>query len=157
MAPQSPSQRPRRHRPIHRRGRHLARLLGTKSDVADLVADYTRITVSTSTDGKLMQPADFRLTTGWGHLGANQAVMSGQGKVVPREDTVDVYRNDNAYRRDIPLAVWNYRLDGYQVLKKWLSYRESKLLGRTLTVSEVGWFSEVAHRVAGMLTAIEEA
>ena len=29
-------------------------------------------------------------------------------------------------------AVWNYKLGGYQVLKKWLSYRESKVLGRNL-------------------------
>jgi hypothetical protein len=28
----------------------------------------------------------------------------------------------------VPEPVWNYTLGGYQVLKKWLSYRESALL-----------------------------
>ena len=27
--------------------------------------------------------------------------------------------------KDVPEAVWNYTLGGYQVLKKWLSYREA--------------------------------
>ena len=77
--------------------------------------------------------------------------MPGQGKVVRRGDMVDVYLNDRAYWKDVPLEVWDYRLGGYQVLKKWLSYRESKVLGRSLGVSEVAWFSEVARRISAML------
>ena len=77
--------------------------------------------------------------------------MPGQGKLVRRGDVVDVYLNDNAYWRDVPIEVWEYRLGGYQVLKKWLSYRESKVLGRALEVGEVGWFSEVARRIAVVL------
>ena len=99
-----------------------------------------------------MQPNDFKLTAGWGHFGANQAVMPGQGKVKRRGDMVDVYLNNRAYWKDVPSEVWEYRLGGYQVLKKWLSYRESKVLGRALEVSEVAWFSEVARRVAGIVT-----
>ena len=38
--------------------------------------------------------------------------------------TFDVYLNGNAFWRNVPAAVWNYRLGRYQVLKKWLSYRE---------------------------------
>ena len=34
--------------------------------------------------------------------------------------------------KDVPEAEWNYTLGGYLVLKKWLSYRESPLLGRLL-------------------------
>ena len=43
--------------------------------------------------------------------------------------TFDVYLNEDALWRNVPAAVWGYRLGGYQVLKKWLSYRERKVLG----------------------------
>ena len=46
------------------------------------------------------------------------------------ETTFDVYLNDRAYWRNVPAAVWGYRLGGYQALKKWLSYRERRVLGR---------------------------
>ncbi len=65
---------------------------------------------------------------------------------------VDIFLNDRAYWRDIPNEVWKYRLGGYQILRKWLSYRESKVLGRTLTVGEVSWISEVARRVVAILS-----
>lgn len=52
------------------------------------------------------------------------------------ESTFDVYLNDHAFWRCIPAAVWNYKLGGYQVLKKWLSYRESAILGRPLKPEE---------------------
>ena len=35
------------------------------------------------------------------------------------ETTFDVYLNEEAFWRNIPSAVWDYRLGGYQVLKKW--------------------------------------
>ncbi|PYV30415.1 MAG: hypothetical protein DMG22_20415, partial [Acidobacteria bacterium] len=40
---------------------------------------------------------------------------------------------------------------GYQVIKKWLSYRERKLLGRALTKGEVRYVGEMARRIAAML------
>ncbi len=129
-------------------GRRLARLLDTESDVTDLLD--TSIAVPTTVDGQPMQPNDFNLTANWGHYGANQAVMPGQGNVKRRGQMVDVYLNDQAYWKDVPIEVWEYRLGGYQVLKKWLSYRESKVLGRGLEVSEVSWFSEVARRIWAM-------
>ena len=131
------------------RGCRLARLLDTESNVDDLL-DPT-IAVPTTTDGTQMQPADFTVTAGWGHFGANQAVMPGHGKLERRGDVVDVYLNDRAYWKDVPVEVWEYQLGGYQVLKKWLSYRETKVLGRGLSVSEVSWWSEVARRIAKML------
>ena len=45
--------------------------------------------------------------------------------------------NHIAYWRNVPAAVWTYKLGGYQVLKKWLSYRERKVLGRPLKLDEV--------------------
>lgn len=51
----------------------------------------------------------------------------------------------------MPLPVWEYTLGGYQVLKKWLSYREAALLGRPLTVGEVAEFAHIARRIAALL------
>ena len=42
----------------------------------------------------------------------------------------DVHLSDLAYWRCIPARVWKYTIGGYQVMKKWLSYRERALLGR---------------------------
>ena len=41
-----------------------------------------------------------------------------------------VYLSDHAYWRDVPSDAWEYRLGGYQVLKKWLSYWDEKVLCR---------------------------
>ena len=88
--------------------------------------------------------------------------MPGQGRVVERpytaderaalggaavtlgETTLDIHMNDRAYWRNVPSAVWGYKLGGYQVLKKWLSYRERKVLARPLSPEEVQHFAE--HR-----------
>ena len=40
------------------------------------------------------------------------------------------------------------------LLKKWLSYRERKVLGRALKPDEVGYFAELARRIAGILQLI---
>jgi hypothetical protein len=47
--------------------------------------------------------------------------------------------------------VWDYPVGGYQVLKKWPSYREQVILGRPLTVDEVGYVREVARRIAALV------
>ncbi len=54
------------------------------------------------------------------------------------QTTFDIYLNEVAYWRNIPDKVWNYYIGGYQVIKKWLSYREQPLLGRPLTIEEAG-------------------
>ena len=120
-------------------------------------------------DGGNMSGDDFAVTAGWGHHGSGDAVMPGQGRLVERdytaaeraalsdllptlgETTYDIYLNERAYWRNVPASVWNYQLGGYQVLKKWLSYREQRVLGRALTVEEVQAFAETARRVAGIL------
>ena len=62
-----------------------------------------------------------------------------------------MYFNERAYWRNVPAAVWGYKLGGYQALKKWLSYRERGVLGRALEAGEVGYFAETARRVAAVL------
>jgi len=131
------------------RGRTLARLLDTEADARDLLNDA--IAVPTTTDGSNMKDDDFKLTAGWGHFGANKAVMPGQGRIEDHGETVDIHLNDHAYWSNIPKPVWQYRLGGYQVLKKYLSYRDHKVLGRPLTLEEVSWFSQTARRIAAIL------
>ena len=65
--------------------------------------------------------------------------------------TYDIYLNDRAYWSNVPANVWGYKLGGYQVLKKWLSYRESKVLGRPLKPDEVGHFMNTARRISAIL------
>jgi hypothetical protein len=51
----------------------------------------------------------------------------------------------------VPARVWAYTLGGYQVMKKWLSYREKALLGRGLTLAEVEEVRDMARRIAALL------
>lgn len=65
--------------------------------------------------------------------------------------TYDVYLNDVAYWRNIPAGVWHYMLGGYQVIKKWLSYREQSILGRDMTPDEVREVTGMARRIAALI------
>ena len=156
------------------RGRELAVLLDSDTPVPGITTGVLRrevasIAIPSTVDGGNMTAQDFELDSGWGHFGSGQAVMPGQGRIEERpytEDenvalegvggvlghtTFDVYLNERAYWRNLPAAVWNYRLGGYQVLKKWLSYRERKVLGRTLKPDEVQHFTDTARRIAMIL------
>lgn len=64
--------------------------------------------------------------------------------------TNDVYLNEDAYWRNVPETVWAFTIGGYQVLKKFLSYREQPLLGRALTTVEVRYVRDVARRLAAL-------
>ncbi len=63
----------------------------------------------------------------------------------------DIYLNDVAYWRCITSRVWDYTLGGYQVIKKWLSYREKPLLGRALRPEEAREVTNIARRIAAIL------
>ena len=67
------------------------------------------------------------------------------------ERTSDVYLNDVAYWRNVPTGVWKYVIGGYQVMKKWLSYRELPLLGRSITNAEVHEMEAMVRRIAAIL------
>lgn len=94
-------------------------------------------------------------------------MMPGRGRIVTRDYapneapaqaqaallglcTNDAFLNDDAYWRNIPDAVWSFTIGGYQVLKKFLSYREHPLLGRPLTLVEVRYVRDVARRLAAL-------
>ncbi len=197
-------------------GRQLAHLLDSDTPVpgvttAPLRPEIIAIAVPATTDDGNMTGDDFALTAGWGHYGAGEAVMPGQGRAVERaytakereafqravsdparsghsglrrnpanpagsaqspapaspaapptpdlENTIttlgattyDIYLNDRAYWQNVPANVWQYKLGGYQVLKKWLSYREHPILNRPLTPEEVQHFTDTARRIAAIL------
>ena len=68
--------------------------------------------------------------------------------------TFDIHLNSNAFLRNIPATVWRYKLGGYQVLKKWLSYRERTVLARSLRPEEVRHFTDTARRIAAILSML---
>ena len=65
------------------------------------------------------------------------------------EETHDIWINTQTYWRNVPSSVWDFHIGGYQVLKKWLSYREETVLRRAITLDEVKHFAETARRLAG--------
>ena len=67
------------------------------------------------------------------------------------ETTCDIYLNNTAYWKNVPVGVWEYTIGGYQVIKKWLSYRERDLLGRSLTIDEAREVTNIARRIAAIL------
>ena len=159
------------------RGRELAALLDCDTPVADVTTGSLRpelaaIAVPTTTDGGNMAGGDFAVSAGWGHFGTGDAVMPGHGRVVGRDytddertamadaittlgdTTFDVYLNDRAYWRNVPVAVWNYQLGGYQVLKKWLSYRERRILDRPLLPEEVRHFTDTSRRISAIMQLV---
>ena len=159
------------------RGRELARLLDSETPVPGVTASPLRpeiaaIAVPATLDNRNMTGDDFTLSAGWGHLSSGGAVMPGQGRATERDytpdelaalanaisslgqTTFDIHLNHHAYWKNVPAAVWNYKLGGYQVLKKWLSYRESKVLGRPLTPEEVQHVTNTARRIAALLKIV---
>jgi hypothetical protein len=120
------------------------------------------------------------VTAGWGHKGKEGVTMPAKGKLAERdyseaeaqaveaeaaargtsgEDvrrllggrTLDVYLNGAACWRNIPLNVWEYCIGGYQVVKKWLSYREVEILGRALKPEEAREVMNMARRLAAIV------
>ena len=159
------------------RGRELARLLDSDAPVPGITEGTLRtetaaIAVPATVDNRNMSGNDFAVTAGWGHYGSADAVMPGQGRVVERaytpderaamgatlstlgETTFDIYLNTRAFWRNVPAAIWTYKLGGYQVLKKWLSYRESSILDRPLSPEEVQHFTDTARRIGAILMTV---
>ena len=155
-------------------GRELTALLDPETPVPSVTrtplrAEIAAIAVPSTVGGRNMAGDDFAVTASWGYYGPGDAVMPGQGRIVERahtpaermamsdalpalgDTTLDIYLNGEAFWRNIPAAVWGYRLGGYQVLKKWLSYRERKILRRRLQAEEVQHFTDTARRIGTLL------
>ncbi len=159
-------------------GRRLAELLDAESSVR-LTADWSFLAALKIPKNSPLESA-LKLTAGWGYRGQGSTVMPGQGLSPERswsaveqeklaalaaaqslsledalallgESCVNVYLNAESFWPAIPIKVWNYTLGGYQVLKKWLSYREFPLLGRPLHSEEAAYFAQVVRRIAAIL------
>lgn len=133
-----------------------------------------------TTDDREVGPHGLRVTAGWGRLADSGAVTPGTGHVLARDFTAeeratlvaglrvrgldtslvdelfgsctyDVFINDRVFWKNVPAHVWLYRLGGYQVIKKWLSYRESDILGRDLNHRELIHVRDMIRRIAALL------
>lgn len=121
-------------------------------------------------DGKFathaqIDPAfDLKVTAGWSQMQKGGVVMPSAGVVEehPQENpapwtvTLDVFLSNDVAWRGVPKEAWEYHLGGYQVLKKWLSYREhgtaeKPILGRPLTKEEARTFTDIARRVSALV------
>jgi hypothetical protein len=147
-------------------GRRVAALLDTETSVPGVTQGKPRLELKPIAELNYSGTADFRLTAGWGHAGKGGVTMPGKGKMLtrgyqPEEEnasldllgkaTHDVYLNDTACWRNVPEKVWDFTIGGYQVLKKWLSYREYSLLGRALSADEAREFMNTARRLAALI------
>jgi hypothetical protein len=123
---------------------------------------------------------DLAVTAGWGHSGKEGVTMPAKGRIVERPfdkdelealsaaakarglsvkqalallgpDTRDVYLSGGAYWKNVPAGVWEFYIGGYQVIKKWLSYREEELLGRALRAEEAREVTHMARRLAAIV------
>ena len=147
-------------------GRQVAALLDTEKPLMGVANGNVRPELKSI--AVLSSTANLSLTAGWGHAGQGGVTMPGKGKADARDyaadeqpapaagpllgvTTTDIYLNAAACWRNVPANVWDYTLGGYQVLKKWLSYREHALLGRALTADEAREFTHHARRIAALL------
>jgi hypothetical protein len=64
---------------------------------------------------------------------------------------VDIQINATTGWRAVPIKVWMYTAGGYQALKKWLSYRETEIMGRPLRGEEILHFAQTARRITEIL------
>jgi len=160
-------------------GRKVSALLDTEKGVAGITSSTIRpeIRVIGVPTGNTQNRA---ITVGWGHPGKDGITMPGRGRQVNREyhptewasieagitaqnltldaarqrlgsTTCDIYLNDTTYWENIPIKVWEYTIGSYQVIKKWLSYREQGLLRRPLSSDEVLEVTNMARRIAAIL------
>jgi hypothetical protein len=159
-------------------GRRIAELLDPESNVEIPLAwrSLGRLSLPQPTD----LTENLKLIAGWGRRGQGGTVMPGPGQFASRpwteaesvrlldigetlgltldqvlallgETCMDVQVNGSTFWASIPANVWDYTLGGYQVLKKWLSYREFLLLERPLHPEEAEYFSNVVRRIAAIL------
>ena len=157
----------RKHSPVRQRtGAALAALLDSERPEASGAGTHLSprdLPCRARSAGRYMAGEDFAVTAGWGHFGVGDAVMPGRGRIVERRLSTegDSKRWRNTWPRLVrrpsmctstgrpsgatsPAAIWDYRLGGYQVLKKWLlSYRErTGYSSRKLRAEEVQHFTD---------------
>ncbi|MBA2935649.1 N-6 DNA methylase [Sphingomonas sp. CGMCC 1.13654] len=122
---------------------------------------------------------NLKVTAGWGARDSKGKINPGRGRTTIRDWTdeerhviregllaqgieedrgfgllghaVDVHLNDDTCWSGIPAAAWDYVIGGYNVMKKWLSYREEAVMGRALTTSEAREITGMARRLTSLV------
>jgi hypothetical protein len=151
-------------------GRRVAALLDTEKPadgvtIGKIDPRVKDLAVITKVGSGSLDPTrgELEVTAGWGHAGKAGVCMPGKGVYQVRsqknerlrnafgDETLDVYLNQVAYWANVPKCVWEYYIGGYQVVKKWLSYREKTMLGRGLKVEEAEYVTEMVRRIASLI------
>jgi hypothetical protein len=130
--------------------------------------------------GGTLSPGELAVSASWGRGGSGAPVMPGAGRTTGRasydegelaqlasaaaeldEDVsalvtrlgppIDVWLNDVAYLKCVPTSVWEFTIGGYQVLKKWLSYRDFEVIGRPLTIPEARDATGIVRRLTAVV------
>ncbi|QER84591.1 type ISP restriction/modification enzyme [Streptomyces tendae] len=167
-------------------GRKISSLLDVELAVEPLfeskVWDFLRLVGNVSGTEGALEPSDLRLKS-WASI-QPKAVMPVAGRTETRPwspheiqsygaaaaalglspdrmesqlgSAVDVYLNGRAFWASVPEKVWDYRVGGYSVLRKWLSYRDDRLLKRALDTAEVRQFSAIVKKVTALLLLSDE-
>jgi len=162
-------------------GQRVATLLDTETEVPGVTAgnipEHFRMM-------GLISATDLKITAGWGHRDSKGRVSGGSGRTKIRSWTaeeqaslhagfaiggsdearsmallgraVDVYLNESTFWRGVPESVWNFVIGGYQVVKKWLSYREEAVLGRALSKEEAREVTSIVRKLAAIVLMSDE-
>jgi hypothetical protein len=162
-------------------GRRLAELLDPESEVE--FSQTWKFIGRLNLPQHANLDTNLKVTAGWGYGGQGGSVMPGRGLANSRawseterdrlktlaaalglafdqilsilgETCLDIHLNVTSCWSSVPVNVWEYTLGGYQVLKKWLSYREYVLLERPLQPGEVEYFSDVVRRIVAILLLV---
>ena len=117
---------------------------------------------------------DLQVKASWGYRDEKGKVYSGPGLLGEvREWTAEESRGWDAAEREtlggaldvylngklgggthwsgVPESAWNFRIGGYPVAKKWLSYRHVSVLGRDLRDEEALHFTGMIRRLSGLV------
>ena len=148
-------------------GEQIAALLDTHRPVPGVTAGTIApaLAVMAVPSTRAGATRDWRLTA-WGNQ-TKTGVMPGRGHSSPRDynatesataaeaallgtRTFNIGMNGASFWKNIPEAVWETHIGGYQVLKKWLSYRDASILNRPLSEAEVQHVTDTARRLAAL-------
>lgn len=147
-------------------GRRLAELLLVDRAVDGITTgklrpELKKLAVCERVDGGDLDPdRDLEVTESWGFRNRAGAIMCGQGRTSAhaggQESSIDLWINDLVCWRNVPIDVWELTIGGYAVLKKWISYRDVRVLGRPLTVDEIRHLTIVVRRLKAAILLTPE-
>jgi hypothetical protein len=133
---------------------------GKSLDADDLKLAARWGSVQNAGSGRIVMPGP-GLANERAYTDAERAALAAEGKAhrlsldevlaLLGDKTFDIHLNADAWWSNVPSRVWDYTLGGYQVTKKWLSYREHDVLGRALKPDEAAYVSEMVRRIAAIL------